>query len=152
MHSIGVERCWSYGTASAAAAGYRFHSGMVRATNDQWSCNCSHGSKFEVLVCFCSTVCRHHSEFFRRHRRVIMGYSPVAIPICSIVNLVAVSSVLFFDMEVIIWVYRWFLAWLPERQLWGTLGICINPTWLLWTPGCEKKFPEEFRPSHYLVW
>ena len=25
-------------TASAAAAGSRFHSGMVRATNDPWSC------------------------------------------------------------------------------------------------------------------
>ena len=25
-------------TASAAAAGNRFHSGMVRATNDPWSC------------------------------------------------------------------------------------------------------------------
>ena len=61
--------------------------------------------------------------------------SPVATPICSIVNLVAVRSVLFFDMEVIMWVYRCFLAWLPERQLWGTLGICINPRWPLWTPG-----------------
>ena len=61
--------------------------------------------------------------------------SPVATPICSIVNLVAVRSVLFFDMEVIIWVYRCFLAWLPERQLWGTLGICINPRWPLWIPG-----------------
>ena len=28
-----------------------------------------------------------------------------------------------------------FLAWLPERQLWGTLGICKNPRWPLWTPG-----------------
>ena len=61
--------------------------------------------------------------------------SRVATLICSIVNLVAVRSVLFFDMEVIIWVYRCFLAWLPERQLWGTLGICIHPRWPLWTPG-----------------
>ena len=22
-----------------------------------------------------------------------------------------------------------FLAWLPERQPWGTLAICINPKW-----------------------
>ena len=58
-----------------------------------------------------------------------------ATPICPIVNLVAVRSVLFFDMEVIIWVYRCFLAWLPERKLWGTLRICINPRWPLWTPG-----------------
>ena len=62
-------------------------------------------------------------------------HSPVATPICSVVNLVAVGSVLFFDMEVIIWVYRCFLAWLPERQLWGTLVICINPRWPLWMPG-----------------
>ena len=61
--------------------------------------------------------------------------SPVATPICSIVNLVAVRSVLFFDMEVIIWSIDVFLAWLPERQLWGTLGICINPRWRLWTRG-----------------
>ena len=53
----------------------------------------------------------------------IVNISPVATPICSIVNLVAVRSVLFFDMEVIIWVYRYFLAWLPERLLWGTLVI-----------------------------
>ena len=33
------------------------------------------------------------------------AYSRVATPICSIVNLVVVRSVLFFDMEVIIWVY-----------------------------------------------
>ena len=41
----------------------------------------------------------------------------------------AVRSVLFFDMEVIVWVYRCFSAWLPERQLWGTLVICINARW-----------------------
>ena len=34
-------------------------------------------------------------------------------------------SVLFFDGLVIIWVYICFLAWLPERQPWGTLAICI---------------------------
>ena len=65
----------------------------------------------------------------------VESHSRVAAPICSIVNLVAVRSVLFFDMEVIVWVYRCFLAWLPERQLWGTLGICINSRWPLWTPG-----------------
>ena len=65
----------------------------------------------------------------------IFFLSPVATPICSIVNLVAVRSVLFFDMELIIWSIDVFLAWLPERQLWGTLGICINPRWRLWTPG-----------------
>ena len=64
-----------------------------------------------------------------------LRYSPVATPICSIVNLVAVRSVLFFDMEVITWVYSWYLAWLPERQLWGTLVICINARWPLRTPG-----------------
>ena len=26
-----------------------------------------------MMGCFCSTVCLHHSDFFRRHRRVIMG-------------------------------------------------------------------------------
>ena len=61
--------------------------------------------------------------------------SPVANPICSIVNLVAVRSVLFFYMEVIIWVYSWYLAWLRERQLWGTLVICINARLPLWTTG-----------------
>ena len=52
-------------------------------------------------------------------------------------NLVAVKSVLFFDMEVIIITYGSIdvLAWLPERPLWGTLVICINPRWPLWTPG-----------------
>ena len=64
--------------ASAAAAGNLFHSGMVPATNNPWSCavspcNRSYGSKVEIMVCCYSTVCRHHSEFFRRHRRVIMG-------------------------------------------------------------------------------
>ena len=42
-------------------------------------------------------------------------------------------SVLFFDSLVIRWVYKCFLAWLPERQPWGTLAICINPRWPLWT-------------------
>ena len=74
------------------------------------------------------------------HEVSFMNMAPVIVdyyysPICSIVNLVAARSVLFFDMAVIIWVYRCFLAWLPERQLWGTLGICINPRWPLWTLG-----------------
>ena len=34
-------------------------------------------------------------------------------------------SVLFFDGFILTWVYRNNLAWLPERQLWGTLLICI---------------------------
>ena len=62
----------------------------------------------------------------------VISSGPVATPICSTVNLVAVRSVLFFDMEVIIWVYRCFSAWLPERQLLGTLIICINARWPLW--------------------
>ena len=65
----------------------------------------------------------------------LVPLSTVVTPICSIVNLVAVRSVLFFDTEVIIWVYRCFWAWLPERQLWGTLVMCINARWPLWTPG-----------------
>ena len=31
-----------------------------------------YGSKFEMMVYFCSTVCLHHCDFFRRHRRVIL--------------------------------------------------------------------------------
>ena len=48
---------------------------------------------------------------------------------CQMEDLLFVSSVLFFDGLVIIWVYICFLAWLPERQPWGTLAICINPRW-----------------------
>ena len=43
-------------------------------------------------------------------------------------------SVLVLDMLVIIWVYRSFLAWLSERQLWGTREICIHPRWRPLTP------------------
>ena len=49
--------------------------------------------------------------------------SPVATPICSIVNLVAVRSVLFFDMEVIIWVYRCFFSLVART---ATLGNSWN--------------------------
>ena len=47
--------------------------------------------------------------------------SPVATPICSIVNLVAVrsDSVLFFDMEVIIWVYRCFFSLVARAATFG---------------------------------
>ena len=59
-------------TASAAAAGNRFRSADRRSI--ELCCNRSHGSKFEQNVFLCSTDCRHHSEFFRRHCLVIMGY------------------------------------------------------------------------------
>ena len=84
---------------------------------------------------------RHRENNIRDTKKVcvhcitLYHNNPVATPICSIVNLVAVRSVLFFDMEVIIWAYICFLAWLPERQFWGTVGICINPRWPQWTPG-----------------
>ena len=40
LAGIAFNRAWNNvgETASAAAAGNRFHSGMVRATNDPWSC------------------------------------------------------------------------------------------------------------------
>ena len=40
LAGIAFNREWNNAgeTASAAAAGNRFHSGMVRATNDPWSC------------------------------------------------------------------------------------------------------------------
>ena len=49
--------------------------------------------------------------------------SPVATPICSIVNLVAVRSVLFFYMDVIIWVYRCFFSLVARA---ATLGNSWN--------------------------
>ena len=36
----------------------------------------------------------------------------------------------------------------PTFSSWGSGG-AIRPQR---GPGCEKNFPEEFRPSHYLVW
>ena len=40
LAGIAFNRGWNNAdeTASAAAAGNRFHSGMVRATNDPWRC------------------------------------------------------------------------------------------------------------------
>ena len=64
-------------------AAYRLHGHKLAgiAFNREWnnvgetaSAAAAHCSKFEMMVCFCSAICRHHSEFFRRHRRVIMGY------------------------------------------------------------------------------
>ena len=103
-------------------------------------CTLTHAAKLVVRIArqySCSSVLKP-LDFVNimcgRLAQYRYAYSPVATPICSIVNLVAVRSVLFFDMEVMIWVYRCFFAWLPERQLWGTLGICIHPRWPLWTP------------------
>ena len=47
----------------------------------------------------------------------------------SIVNLVVMRSVWFFDSFVLTWVYRKYLAWLSEWKLWGNLPISINPRW-----------------------
>ena len=69
-------------------------------------------------------------------------------------------------MEVVIWVYRCFWAWLPERQLWGTLVICINAKWPLWTPGsppdgipwtdllkimCDTSLSHNFYPGNWFL-
>ena len=40
--------------------------------------------------------------------------SPFATPMPSIVNLVVMRSVWFFDVFILFWVYRRYLAWLPE--------------------------------------
>ena len=61
--------------ASATSAGNLFHSGMMRATNDPWSCDVTApmARHLKTMIGFCLTVSHHQSKFFRRHRRVIMG-------------------------------------------------------------------------------
>ena len=55
--------------------------------------------------------------------------SPVATPICYVLNHVHVRSVLFFDGFEVPWMCRENLAWLPERKPWGEFLNCINPRW-----------------------
>ena len=70
----GLERCWRYCISCSSWQSVPFWNGAGDKRSMELCCNRSHGSKFEVMICFRSTVCRHHSEFFRRHRRDIMDY------------------------------------------------------------------------------
>ena len=65
----------------------------------------------------------------RKHVHHHYTSSPFATPMPSIVNLVVMRSVWFFDGFILSWVYRKYLAWLPEWKLWGKFVISINPKW-----------------------